>query len=60
MSAAAVDVHVDVAAYAIGALDIDEVDAFEGHLNECSRCHEELTWLSQVIRHLRTTARDGS
>jgi hypothetical protein len=41
--------HIEVAAYAIGSLDIDEADTFEGHLDTCPTCPAELEWLSQVV-----------
>jgi hypothetical protein len=41
--------HVEVAAYAIGSLDIDDADSFEGHLNTCPTCPAELEWLSEVV-----------
>ncbi|MBW4721273.1 anti-sigma factor family protein [Saccharothrix obliqua] len=34
--------HVDVAAYVLGVLDEDEVDAFENHLAQCRRCALDL------------------
>jgi anti-sigma factor RsiW len=34
--------HFDVAAYALGVLDDDDVDAFERHLDDCARCRSEL------------------
>lgn len=40
--------HVDVAAYAIGALDLDEVTGFEAHLRSCRVCPAELSWLRRV------------
>ena len=47
--------HVEVGAYALGSLDIDESDSFEGHLDTCPTCPAELEWLSRVV-HLMTTA----
>jgi hypothetical protein len=41
--------HIEVAAYAIGSLDIDDADSFEGHLDTCPTCPAELEWLSQVV-----------
>jgi hypothetical protein len=52
MSTAVVEPHVEVAAYAIGSLDIDEVESFEGHLDTCRHCQRELEWLSEVVRLL--------
>lgn len=34
--------HLDVAAYVLGILDADEVEAFENHLTECRRCALDL------------------
>ncbi|GAA3462692.1 anti-sigma factor family protein [Saccharothrix longispora] len=34
--------HIDVAAYVLGILDEDEVDAFENHLAQCRRCALDL------------------
>jgi len=41
--------HVDVAAYAIGSLAIEEAEHFECHLRTCGTCPDELAWLSQMI-----------
>ncbi|HEY1714137.1 MAG TPA: anti-sigma factor [Solirubrobacteraceae bacterium] len=42
----------DVAAYALGALDSAETDAFRAHLQTCSVCQEELTAFQQVVNEL--------
>ncbi|HEY2052400.1 MAG TPA: anti-sigma factor [Solirubrobacterales bacterium] len=42
----------EVAAYAIGALDPDQVADLEKHLAGCKRCQEELRWLSRAVRAL--------
>ncbi|PRY37330.1 anti-sigma factor family protein [Umezawaea tangerina] len=34
--------HIDVAAYVLGVLDEDEVDAFENHLAQCRKCALDL------------------
>ncbi|WP_434442535.1 anti-sigma factor family protein [Lentzea sp. E54] len=34
--------HLDVAAYVLGILDAEEVEAFENHLTECRRCALDL------------------
>jgi anti-sigma factor RsiW len=34
--------HADVAAYVLGVLDRDEIDAFEDHLAECRKCALDL------------------
>jgi hypothetical protein len=55
MTAVLAEPHVEVAAYAIGSLDIEEFESFEGHLDSCLHCQRELAWLSQVVRLLTTT-----
>ncbi|NUU20486.1 MAG: zf-HC2 domain-containing protein [Streptomycetaceae bacterium] len=40
--------HVDVAAYVLGVLDEDEVDAFENHLAQCRRCALDLRDFAQL------------
>lgn len=42
----------DVAAYALGALDAAEAEAFRRHLETCSVCQEELTAFQQVVNEL--------
>jgi anti-sigma-K factor RskA len=42
----------DVAAFALGALDAPEADAFRQHLETCSVCQEELTAFQQVVNEL--------
>ncbi|HTU97411.1 MAG TPA: anti-sigma factor [Solirubrobacteraceae bacterium] len=42
----------DVAAYALGALDAAEAEAFRRHLDTCSVCQEELTAFAQVVNEL--------
>ena len=42
----------DVAAYALGALDSTETEAFRAHLQTCSVCQEELTAFQQVVNEL--------
>jgi anti-sigma-K factor RskA len=42
----------DVAAFALGALDASEADAFRQHLETCSVCQEELTAFQQVVNEL--------
>jgi anti-sigma-K factor RskA len=42
----------DVAAYALGALDAAEVEAFRRHLSSCSVCRDELAAFEQVARVL--------
>jgi hypothetical protein len=50
--------HVDVAAYAIGSLDRDDADDFQGHLETCPTCPAELEWLSQIVNLMSTTLVD--
>ncbi len=40
--------HIDVAAYVLGVLDEDEVDAFENHLAQCRRCALDLRDFAQL------------
>lgn len=42
------DRHGDAAAYALGALEPHEVEAFRRHLSECSSCREEVAAFTQV------------
>jgi hypothetical protein len=42
----------EVAAYAIGGLDRDQVEDLENHLAGCKRCQEELRWLSPAVQAL--------
>jgi anti-sigma-K factor RskA len=42
----------DVAAYALGALDATEAEAFRRHLETCTVCQEELTSFQQVVNEL--------
>jgi anti-sigma factor RsiW len=46
----------DVAAYALGALDATEVEAFRRHLETCSICQEELSSFQEVVNELPLTA----
>jgi anti-sigma factor RsiW len=46
----------DVAAYALGALDAAEADAFRLHLETCSVCQEELTSFQKVVDELPLAA----
>ncbi len=47
----------DVAAYLLGALDEDELAAFEGHLTDCDKCRSELRWMEPAARALPETVR---
>jgi anti-sigma-K factor RskA len=42
----------DLGAYLLGALDPREAEAFEGHLEGCERCQEELRWLEPAVQVL--------
>lgn len=46
----------DVAAYALGALDAAEAEAFRRHLETCTVCQEELTSFQKVVDELPMTA----
>ena len=46
--------HIEVGAYAIGSLDADDTEDFEGHLDRCLTCPAELEWLAQVVRLMTT------
>jgi hypothetical protein len=47
----------DVAAYALGALDASEVDAFRHHLDECAVCRDELAAFQSVADLLPMAAK---
>ena len=42
----------DLAAYMLGALDSDEVNEFERHLDGCERCREEMRWFEPALQTL--------
>jgi anti-sigma-K factor RskA len=42
MTSDAPDIHTLSGAYALGALDADEAAAFEGHLESCASCRDEV------------------
>jgi anti-sigma-K factor RskA len=46
----------DVAAYALGALDATEVDAFRRHLETCAVCKDELASFQRVVDELPLAA----
>jgi anti-sigma-K factor RskA len=48
------DCGVDVAAYALGALDQKEAEAFRAHLESCVVCRDELTAFEEVVAVLPT------
>jgi anti-sigma-K factor RskA len=45
----------DVAAYALGALEVAEAEDFRRHLQTCSVCQEELTSFQKVVTELPLT-----
>lgn len=45
----------DLGAYMLGALEPQEAEAFERHLEGCERCQEELRWLEPAIQALPET-----
>ncbi len=45
-----------MAAFALGALDSTEADAFRRHLETCTVCQEELTAFQQVVNELPLSA----
>ncbi len=47
----------DVAAYLLGALDDDELSAFEGHLDGCEKCRMELRWMEPAAAALPETVK---
>jgi anti-sigma factor RsiW len=42
----------DLAAYVLGALDGDEANELERHLEGCERCQEEMRWLHPAVQVL--------
>ena len=56
--------HEEVAAFVLGVLDHEELEAFERHLDSCERCQEELVELSGVpdrldeLRHTPSASED--
>jgi hypothetical protein len=42
----------EAVAFALGALDADQVDDFKAHLKGCKRCQEELRYLAPAVRAL--------
>jgi anti-sigma factor RsiW len=53
------DLHEQVAAYALDALDEDERCAYEEHLAECERCRTELAGLADTAGTLGLAADTG-
>jgi anti-sigma factor RsiW len=50
----------DVAAYALGALDAGEVEAFRRHLDSCVVCRDELAAFQHVVDVLPLSATEVS
>ncbi len=50
------DCGADVAAYALGALEPAEADAFRRHLESCAVCRDELAAFDQVVEMLPMSA----
>lgn len=42
----------EAAAYALGALDADQVEGFTAHLESCNRCQEQVHWLAPAVQAL--------
>ena len=42
----------EAVAFALGALDPDQVEDFKAHLQTCKRCQEEIRWLAPAVRAL--------
>lgn len=42
----------EVAAFALGALDAEQIADFKEHLKDCKRCQDELRWLATAVRAL--------
>jgi hypothetical protein len=47
--------HVDVASYAVGSLDVEDLRIFERHLDQCLECPQELVWLDWTVHQLAKT-----
>jgi anti-sigma-K factor RskA len=45
----------EVAAFALGALDAEQIEDFREHLKDCKRCQQELRWLTPAVRALPET-----
>jgi Anti-sigma-K factor rskA/Putative zinc-finger len=53
MSANEHDARLEEAvAFALGALDPEQIEDFKAHLQTCKRCQEELRWLAPAVRAL--------
>jgi hypothetical protein len=42
----------EAAAFALGALDAEQIDDLREHLKDCKRCQDELRWLAPAVRAL--------
>jgi hypothetical protein len=42
----------EAAAFALGALDPEQIEDFKGHLKGCKRCQDEVRWLAPAVRAL--------
>jgi anti-sigma-K factor RskA len=52
MTSDAPDIHTLSGAYALGALDADEARAFEGHLESCAACRDEVRSFTEATSSL--------
>ncbi|WP_084962090.1 zf-HC2 domain-containing protein [Thermoactinospora rubra] len=52
--------HEEVAAYVLGVLDEEDLEAFERHLDGCARCQQELKDLAEVPGALDELKRQSS
>jgi anti-sigma-K factor RskA len=52
MTSDAPDIHTLSGAYALGALDADEAAAFEGHLESCASCRDEVRSFTEAASSL--------
>ncbi|MFD3330303.1 hypothetical protein [Streptomyces sp. NPDC058701] len=50
------DTHLDVAAYVLGIIDEPDVESFEEHLLECTRCAAEVEQLGPTAQRLAALA----
>jgi anti-sigma-K factor RskA len=56
MTSDAPDIHTLSGAYALGALDADEAAAFEGHLESCAACRDEVRSFTEATSSLADIA----
>ncbi|MBB6350813.1 anti-sigma factor family protein [Nonomuraea muscovyensis] len=56
--------HEEVAAYVLGVLDEEDIEAFERHLDTCESCRRELEEFAEVpgqldeLKHLPSASED--